>query len=111
MACLTAPGPIADTHGPMPLERTIDVASTDESAQFFSLSLELFSVSGQDGYFRRLNPAFKQTPVAGTTKRHHRHQFVLSLRPYNTDSTVAFTATLTITSFSFPAPSTLNFEL
>src|SRR3984893_4331922 len=33
---------------------------TDEPAQFFSLSLELFSVSGQDGYFRRLNPAFKQ---------------------------------------------------
>src|SRR5579859_3069982 len=34
-------------------------STTDESAQFFSLSLELFSVSGRDGYFRRLNPAFK----------------------------------------------------
>jgi PAS domain S-box-containing protein len=35
-------------------------ASTVEPAEFFSFSLELFSVSGQDGYFRRLNPAFKK---------------------------------------------------
>jgi PAS domain S-box-containing protein len=33
---------------------------TEEPAEFFSLSLELFSVSGPDGYFRQLNPAFKQ---------------------------------------------------
>ncbi|MCA1645636.1 MAG: PAS domain-containing sensor histidine kinase [Chloroflexi bacterium] len=30
-----------------------------EPAQFFSVSLELVHVSGPDGYFRRLNPAFK----------------------------------------------------
>src|SRR6202022_4573094 len=32
----------------------------DEPAEFYALSLELFSSSGPDGYFRRLNPAFKQ---------------------------------------------------
>jgi PAS domain S-box-containing protein len=34
--------------------------SKDGPDQFFSLSLDLFSVGGSDGFFRRLNPAFTQ---------------------------------------------------
>jgi PAS domain S-box-containing protein len=45
----------------MPLELAHHhTPSPREADQFFTLSLELFSVSGPDGYFRRLNPAFKQ---------------------------------------------------
>ncbi len=35
--------------------------SVDEPTHFFSLSLDLFSVTGRDGYFRQVNPAFTRT--------------------------------------------------
>jgi len=42
------------------LDRVDPPTSAEERAEFFSVSLELLSVSGRDGYFRRLNSAFKQ---------------------------------------------------
>jgi PAS domain S-box-containing protein len=42
---------------------TVDgaTASNGEPAHFFSLSLDVLSVSGRDGYFQRVNPAFTRT--------------------------------------------------
>ncbi len=44
----------ADRSGASPL-------AMDEPTHFFSLSLDLFSVTGRDGYFRQVNPAFTRT--------------------------------------------------
>jgi PAS domain S-box-containing protein len=45
----------ADPEGDVDVEGT---SSTGERDDYFSLSLDLFSVAGSDGYIQRLNPAF-----------------------------------------------------
>jgi PAS domain S-box-containing protein len=50
--------PPAETRALNSLQPVQPVLSTEQTEQFFSLSLDVFGTGGREGYFQRLNPSF-----------------------------------------------------